>query len=64
MKLFKFRFVRDSYAGYEVQIWRFWFPFWSQVGIVNTHRTIEDAEQFMRQHYLYYDEKTFFLTIF
>jgi hypothetical protein len=41
----EYRIVRDRYAGYEVQIRRWWFPVWLQVGI-NTHRTIEQAEEF------------------
>lgn len=45
------RIVRDNYAGYEVQVWRWWFPFWLQAwntGPTNTHSTIERAELFAK----------------
>jgi hypothetical protein len=38
-----YRIVRDSYAGYEVQCWRIWFPLWNQCGFVNTHSTVAKA---------------------
>jgi hypothetical protein len=44
-----YRIVRDNYAGYEVQIWRWWWPFWQQVSI-NTHRDMVSAEQYARGH--------------
>lgn len=44
----KYRIVTDGYAGYEVQIWRWWFPFWVQLGFTNTHSTIERAERYAR----------------
>lgn len=47
----KARIVRDNWAGYEVQVWHWYWPFWSQVGKgeftnTNTHRTVEDAREF------------------
>ena len=45
----RYRIVRDSYAGYEVQVWRWWFPFWRQVGFCNTHPTPERAEDWLRR---------------
>ena len=45
----RYRIVRDSYCGYEVQVWRWWFPFWLQCGFVNTHATIEAAEAYARR---------------
>lgn len=42
----RYRIVRDSYAGYEVQVRRWWWPFWTQAGYTNTHATIERAEQY------------------
>lgn len=45
----KYRIVRDNYAGYEVQIKRWWFPFWIQVDF-NTHYSIECAESYARNH--------------
>jgi len=44
----EYRVVKDSYAGYEVQYRRWWFPIWIQVG-VNTWSTLDRAEQFARQ---------------
>lgn len=41
-----YRIVTDVYSGYEVQIWRWWWPFWAQAGRVNTHSTVEKAEHY------------------
>lgn len=43
----KYRIVRDSYAGYEVQYLRGWwiFKFWRQ-GTINTHSTLEKAREY------------------
>lgn len=41
------RIVEDCYAGYEVQVWRWWFPFWLQYG-VNTFPSIERARKFAK----------------
>jgi hypothetical protein len=41
-----YRIVVDNYAGYEVQVWRPWFPFWTQANGTNTHLTVERAEQY------------------
>lgn len=52
MKLFfkpKYRIVVDDALGYEVQIKRWFFPFWLQVSC-NTHSSIEAAEDFARRH--------------
>ncbi len=46
MKLKKYRVVRDTYNGYEVQTWRAWFPFWLQ-GKVNTHQSLEQAKKYI-----------------
>lgn len=46
----KYRIVRDSYAGYEVQIWRWWWPFWVMADFCNTHATLEKAREFARRH--------------
>lgn len=46
----RYRIVRDAYLGYEVQIWRWWWPFWVQAGFTNTHPTVERAEQWARKH--------------
>lgn len=44
-----YRIVRDEFCGYEVQSWRWWFPFWTQCpgrcgNECNTHVSIERAE--------------------
>lgn len=44
-----YRIVTDKYSGYEVQLRRrflFWST-WEQVGI-NTHRTIDEAKEFIK----------------
>ena len=46
MTLKKIRIVRDSYSGYEVQVWRLWFPFWVQLGGTNTSSSVEDAREY------------------
>lgn len=45
----EYRIVEDNYAGFEVQIRRWWFPMWRQVG-VNTHSTLERAEASAKGH--------------
>ena len=47
MKFKKYRIVRDVYAGYECQVWRIWFPFWVQVGGINTFHSLERAKEFL-----------------
>jgi hypothetical protein len=51
MNLFKtkYRIVTDSYLGYEVQSKRWWFPFWIQTGLGNTHRTIDSARSYIER---------------
>lgn len=46
MKLKKYRVVRDTYNGYEVQAWRAWFPFWLQ-GKINTHQSLGQAKKYI-----------------
>jgi hypothetical protein len=46
----RYRIVTDDYAGYEVQAWHWWRPFWSGLSVhgnfANTFLRIEDAENF------------------
>lgn len=54
MKIKKYRIVKDNYAGYEVQCWRLWFPFWLECWNnldcnCNTHFSIEQAEKFIKR---------------
>lgn len=46
----EYRIVRDAYLGFEVQVRRWWWPFWSQCNFINTHSSLERAEQFARDH--------------
>ncbi len=46
----RYRIVSDDYAGYEVQIKRWWFPFWIQCGLCNTHLSADRAEAYARAH--------------
>lgn len=56
MKIFKnkYRIVTDMYAGFEVQYWKWWFPFWIQLSDVrflcNTFPSIEQAKYFIERH--------------
>lgn len=49
----KFRIVNDTYARFEVQCWRLWFPFWIQChsgnSSTNSHLSIERAKEFIQQ---------------
>ena len=45
-----YRIVHDKWAGFEVQVWRWWFPFWVQAGFSNTHPTVERAEAYATNH--------------
>ena len=41
------RIVRDSFAGYEVQVKFWWLPFiWLQKGGLNTFSTLDAAREF------------------
>lgn len=66
MKTKRYRIVRDNYAGYEVQGWRIWFPFWIQLSQggsfgVNTSSDIEEAkklgEQFLARRVVYRSDR-------
>ena len=46
----KFRIITDEYNGYEVQIKRWWFPFWVQCwknGSVNSFTSIDKAKDWI-----------------
>jgi len=49
MKLVKYRIVRDCWLGYEVQVWKLWFPFWVQLDFSNTFSSIEKAEAYVKK---------------
>lgn len=46
----QYRIVRDVYCGYEVQVRRWWWPFWMQAGFTNTHVSVDKAERWAKQH--------------
>tara|TARA_R110000803_G_scaffold87494_1_gene154208 strand:+ start:1014 stop:1193 length:180 start_codon:yes stop_codon:yes gene_type:complete len=48
MKRIKYRIVTDRYLGFEVQVWRWYLPFWLQVGI-NTFYTEGNAKKFIEK---------------
>jgi len=54
MKLSRYRIIKDSYAGFEVQKWRLWWPFWMQchtgLTLCNTHDSLEKALAFVEWH--------------
>jgi len=46
----KVRIHMNNYGGYEVQVWRVWFPFWVQLGRVN-FQTVERAREYALRHH-------------
>ena len=50
----RYRIVRDSDCGYEVQVKKWWFPFlyfqcW-RTGMINTFVTVEKARLYTKEH--------------
>ena len=43
----KYRIITDNYNGFQCDKKRWWFPFWIQVGLSNTHLTKEAAMKFI-----------------
>ena len=41
----RYRIIKDNYCGYEVQVWRIWFPIWLQSNYINTHNSLEKAKK-------------------
>jgi hypothetical protein len=52
----KYRIVADKYAGYEAQVWRWYWPFWCVLG-VDTYDTIKKARRFIDENTLKYRTK-------
>lgn len=52
----RYRIVTDNYCGFEVQVKRWWCPFWVQChgehGPANTWPSVEKAEEFAKRHAL------------
>lgn len=46
----RYRIVRDNYAGFEVQVWRWWLPIWIQAGGTNTHISERLAFEYAQRH--------------
>jgi hypothetical protein len=44
----RYRICRDPFAGYEPQVWRWWFPIWQEAGFWKTFTTVEEAEIWIR----------------
>ncbi len=42
----RYRIYPDQWAGYEVRVWRIWWPFWVLMGFANTFETAEKAEAY------------------
>ena len=52
----RYRIATDNYAGYEIQVWHWWLPFWIDMwSFGNTFRTVEDAEKWLEKYL--YDKK-------
>jgi len=47
----KYKIVPDNDLGWEVRIWRWWWPFWVQADGSNTHRTYIHAETWFKNMY-------------
>ena len=48
MRLIRKRIITDCYLGYEVQVWRWWWPFWVMYLRINTFTSVSEAEKFAR----------------
>ena len=46
----RYRICTDQHSGYEAQIWRWWCPFWVQIGFANSHLSIESARKQIANH--------------
>ena len=45
----RYRIVTDAYLGYQVEWWRWYWPFWCMPN-VNTFSSLEQAEKWARAH--------------
>lgn len=50
INIIKYRVVTDRYSGFECQIWKLWWPFWTQIDFVNTHCSKEAAIEYIEKH--------------
>lgn len=46
----RYRIVHDNYLGYEAQVWRIWWPMWTQLYFTNTSSTQDRAIAICRRH--------------
>lgn len=48
----KYRIVKDTFSGFEVQKKLWWYPFWFQIGKgpypVNTNSSVERAKELIK----------------
>jgi hypothetical protein len=47
---YKYRVVRDTYAGYKAQCKSNWWPFWRMVGFLNTSCSINQSIAICNDH--------------
>lgn len=45
MKITKYRIVKADWSGYEVQVWRLWFPFWVQTAFNSAYDNLDSAKR-------------------
>lgn len=50
IKTFKYRIVTDKYAGFEIQVWSIFWPFWHQP-YINTNISIEQAIKYIQRDF-------------
>lgn len=45
----RYRIVTDRWNGFEVQVWRWWWPFWEMPSI-NTSPSVEAAKTWLTEY--------------
>lgn len=45
----RYRIVTDRWNGFEVQVWRWWWPFW-EMPALNTSPSVEEAKAWLARH--------------
>ena len=45
----RYRIVTDRWNGFEVQVWRWWWPFW-EMPAVNTSASPRQAKEWLERH--------------
>ncbi len=47
-----YRIIEDNFNGYEVQVKKWWFPFWiqkSKFGMINTFNDLDKAKEWVNK---------------